>query len=716
MGKTIVGELEALLGLNAQEFVDNLRKSQQKLATFTAKANKSMDTVQKGFRFTANAVKGLGFAIAALSFKQLIELSDQFKLLNARIANASKSQKDFIASQQRLIEIAKNTGTSLNANVDVYQRLAKTADTLGASNEQILQFIENSQKLGIIGGTGAEAVDRAMFQMGQALDDAKFRMQEFNSISDQAPEIFKEVAKGMGISTVQLTRMARKGELLVEDVFAAMLKQTEDINEQFDKMPTTLQRFFNLASIHLMKTADLIFLNTVEAGKLEVKVSDVNNLFEKTSDIIGKTVRFLWDLGKTTLIFFGGLANEVGMLFLRATRLATEQIKTLGQVTNNFLKMQFPDKILGFDNPFKPRIDTSGLDGFFGFLDEREKKGAQRGRDFADQFGSALADTINPGRALVRRADVTRVTPRSSVASRAGALSDDKKAKKKKQKLVSVTTDLQRLTDVVSVFNAEVERSANSLFEGAIKPFDQWTDLTNEAIQLTTQLRTPLEVYNDEVARLNAMMTAPGGALLSQETFNRAMEQTKKNLMQADDGFKAFQQTMGRWTNTFVDSLARGQFQFKNFAASILADISRMIFQLTVLEPLMAGITGGRTAVKTGSPAKKTGNFVTDVIGNSIGSFFGGFFADGGRPPMGKVSVVGEKGPELFVPDQRGTVVPNAALGGGAPIVQQTVIINTIDGDNFRAKMLQNEDIIRGIAIFGVQRQYNQRAMAGPLG
>lgn len=52
-------------------------------------------------------------------------------------------------------------------------------------------------------------------------------------------------------------------------------------------------------------------------------------------------------------------------------------------------------------------------------------------------------------------------------------------------------------------------------------------------------------------------------------------------------------------------------------------------------------------------------------IGSGIGNFFGGFFADGGRPPTGKVSVVGERGPELFVPDGAGTIIPNHDLGGG---------------------------------------------------
>ena len=40
-------------------------------------------------------------------------------------------------------------------------------------------------------------------------------------------------------------------------------------------------------------------------------------------------------------------------------------------------------------------------------------------------------------------------------------------------------------------------------------------------------------------------------------------------------------------------------------------------------------------------------------------------FANGGSPPVGKPSIVGEKGPELFVPRSSGTFVPNDKLGGG---------------------------------------------------
>lgn len=43
-------------------------------------------------------------------------------------------------------------------------------------------------------------------------------------------------------------------------------------------------------------------------------------------------------------------------------------------------------------------------------------------------------------------------------------------------------------------------------------------------------------------------------------------------------------------------------------------------------------------------------------------------FADGGRPPVGIPSIVGERGPELFIPDGSGTIVPNHQLGGSVSL------------------------------------------------
>ena len=50
------------------------------------------------------------------------------------------------------------------------------------------------------------------------------------------------------------------------------------------------------------------------------------------------------------------------------------------------------------------------------------------------------------------------------------------------------------------------------------------------------------------------------------------------------------------------------------------------------------------------------GNVGGESVTGGLFKFLG--FANGGRPPVGKPSIVGEKGPELFVPRSSGTIVP----------------------------------------------------------
>ena len=101
--------------------------------------------------------------------------------------------------------------------------------------------------------------------------------------------------------------------------------------------------------------------------------------------------------------------------------------------------------------------------------------------------------------------------------------------------------------------------------------------------------------------------------------------------------------------------------KFGTFAKQFLIDIGKMIAKALIFAGLMqlTGLGG----------AKTFGGGFMKILG----------FADGGRPPVGRPSVVGERGPELFVPGSSGTIIPNHALGGGGGSMQGNV---TISGDD----------------------------------
>lgn len=68
-------------------------------------------------------------------------------------------------------------------------------------------------------------------------------------------------------------------------------------------------------------------------------------------------------------------------------------------------------------------------------------------------------------------------------------------------------------------------------------------------------------------------------------------------------------------------------------------------------------------------------------------------FEKGGRPPVGQPSIVGEKGAELFVPDQAGTIVPNDKLG-----MEKEVTVNfnisTVDARGFNELLANSRGTI----------------------
>jgi phage-related minor tail protein len=79
---------------------------------------------------------------------------------------------------------------------------------------------------------------------------------------------------------------------------------------------------------------------------------------------------------------------------------------------------------------------------------------------------------------------------------------------------------------------------------------------------------------------------------------------------------------------------------------------------------------------------------------------FGGARATGGPVASGKAYLVGERGPELFMPGASGTIIPNDFGGGGS--VNVTVNIDAsgtkIQGDNAQAEAVARMvgDLVRG--------------------
>ena len=105
---------------------------------------------------------------------------------------------------------------------------------------------------------------------------------------------------------------------------------------------------------------------------------------------------------------------------------------------------------------------------------------------------------------------------------------------------------------------------------------------------------------------------------------------------------------------------------FKSMAKSIIADLVRVQIQKSITAPLSSALSG----VFASFNAPPTG------------------LAIGGPVQRGQPYLVGERGPELMVPNQSGSIVPNGA-GGGGVVVNQTINLSTGVSQTVRAEVMQ---------------------------
>lgn len=107
--------------------------------------------------------------------------------------------------------------------------------------------------------------------------------------------------------------------------------------------------------------------------------------------------------------------------------------------------------------------------------------------------------------------------------------------------------------------------------------------------------------------------------------------------------------------------------------------ISRMALRLSDL--VVDKTLDGALSALTGTGAGGGGGL---DLGGLLGDLFGGFRAAGGPVGAGRAYVVGERGPELFVPDGGGSILPELGAVATAQMPQVTINITTPDVEGFR--------------------------------
>ena len=194
-----------------------------------------------GARFAVNALVAAMAAVGVgVTVSGLATTADSYTNLSTRINIATREGGDFTSAMAGVHQVALMTNSSLDATGSLFTRLNAVGKDMGMTQQQALNLTKTVTQAIQIGGGSAQASEAAVQQFIQAMQGGVLRGEEFNSIMENGFGVAEALARGLGVTTGELRKMAEAGELSAERVVKALQGQASEVQKTYDQFPTTI--------------------------------------------------------------------------------------------------------------------------------------------------------------------------------------------------------------------------------------------------------------------------------------------------------------------------------------------------------------------------------------------------------------------------------------------------------------------------------------------
>lgn len=629
------------------------------------------------------------------------------------------------------------------ATVDELKILIK-ADTkdlkrkLDKTNKQLEKTNKSSKKAGASmgaafakGAVAVAALTAVTIKLGSTI--AKVGMQ-FEDLKDSLNQVFGSMEAG-DVAMQKVFKFAQTTPFQIEDATKAFIALKSAGIEPNMQM---LQTFADTASVSVdqLGTFEALIRMVQRSASGGMGLEELNMIADRGIDVLGILSEKL-NLGKDDIATYGKTADGAAKMVKALTDGLQEKFggameDKMDNLSTKTSNMQIALKQLA-DDVFQSGLGewlkdiTDALAGLaIGILNARR---AARGeivrtpeeetafvaltpqlqmeqleaeRDAANKRVLQLAEEIEQTEILAKT-DVTGTTGDRLVILEARlkkfqALSFN--LEKERLRIRNATQKATKEEIILTDEQIALQNEFNKLYQATIPEYDK--------------LQTKIETLSEALE--NNTKDAKGNPLFDPEKGQAVLEHLKKLQEELDEtaGFtKAMEDVITSsahsFTTDFVNSLLEGESaleSFKNFARNIVSQIIAIFLQMAVVNQILNAVFG-----LTGSNALPTlnmGGFKTKPgMGVDASLNYGMQAAGGGSLQKGIPALVGERGPEIFVPNTGGKIMNNMnsknAMGGGAVVVNQSINFATGVVPTVRAevtKMLpQISDVTKGAVL-----------------
>ena len=334
-----------------------------------------------GAKFAVNALVGAMATLGVgLGVKELAEAADSYANLSARIQLATKDTGDFKSAIAGVHQIALNTNSSLESTAELFGKLNTVAKDMGMTQQQALDLTKTVTQAIKLGGGSVQGSEAAVQQFIQAMQGGVLRGEEFNSMMENGYGLAEALAKGLGVTTGELRKMAENGELGAERVLKALEGQKAAIEASYAELPNTIGN-----ALQKIATSWQIVIGEMDqANGASAQVAEWLSVLADNLDIVEVLLNDIGD----GFVWFGDQLKKIDPATIEALKTALlsayDAIKSLGSTVGTVFEstVDVINTALGQIFNFSSGIDSAAdkTNGFtkalqavnvvFGFLND----------------------------------------------------------------------------------------------------------------------------------------------------------------------------------------------------------------------------------------------------------------------------------------------------------------------------------------------------------
>ena len=662
--------------VNSQGAVRNLQQ-----------VNAASKAATAGIGTLRNAVAGLAAGFGAIQaakfvFAKTAELESQTRSIQT-LTGSVQQAKQIIQELQQLGAATPFTGTELIES-------AKRLTAFGVSAKDV---VETTKRLGDVAGATGANLGELTLAYGQVIAKGRLQGEELLQFQERGVALQDELRKMYGLTGEEFSKALSKGQISAEAVEIALqrltntggkyangaIAQSDTLNGRLSTLQDGVESLARRIGQVLTPALKAIFnqaIAVVDAINAALAAGRGGGF---TRNVAG--ARQFLNIGATSQAV-DNIAKGIGQISSQANRTGIQQnlqalqqyqrllqsigpndpnasraVQLQGTILDKINENLAAQKRLGTGASQTQKIFTPPL--LAGDGGSKGKSDAEKSADKAKREAERAAEAAK--KEAERVAEVIRARIAETGLIRAKSELQDKIAAAEAARdpmLVARLQGQQRELDLQYQYAEQLVKETNEQAKKAII-FEQQTALVANQREVQRDLNE-LQARADQ-DRFNALQKH----IEQQYELNTAAQ----NQLKLADGIS---NTLGQGIGGAFDALIAGSEAFgaslKRIASGVLIDIAKQLLQIFVIEQAINALKNVLTPFSAATPLGAGGGMVGKF--GTLGPNFGiPQRAQGGSVMAGQPYLVGERGPELFMPGRSGGIARAGSFGGGANIV-----------------------------------------------